>query len=529
MKILTAVQMTEVDRLSTQIYSIPSILLMENAGRSVADEMERYIPGLKKKRILIICGKGNNGGDGFVVARHLFMRGAKPEICLIGDPSALKGDALTNWKIASSIGISFKVLSARSEARSYLFSREYPHVIVDAIFGTGLTKPIGSNFSAVVEWINKAASETIVVAVDIPSGLFADSARIRGPAVEAGLTVTFTAPKPALVLHPASERAGKVVVAGIGSPASLLENSEYRMDLIDGTQVRRVLRPRPKDSHKGTYGHVFVVAGSRGKSGAALMTGLAALRSGAGLVTLWLPENLQRDVVGKIPELMTEFLPTTGAGTSSAAGIERIMASMDQAHALVLGPGMTTQESTRELVREVVRRSRVPIVLDADGINAFSSNQDELFNELGQRITITPHPGEMARLIGRSISEVQNDRIGVARAFSEERQCFTILKGYQTVIATPEGHVFVNSTGNPGMATGGSGDILAGMVGRFVAGWQRRYHGADQRALADYLSAAVFLHGLAGDLAAEEKGVESLIATDLVSYLPQAFKKSSKI
>jgi ADP-dependent NAD(P)H-hydrate dehydratase / NAD(P)H-hydrate epimerase len=529
MKILTAAQMAEVDRLSTEIYAIPSILLMENAGRSVVDELERAVPGLKEKRILIICGKGNNGGDGFVVARHIFMRGAKPEIYLLTDPSALKGDALINWNIANSIGIPFKILATPSETKSCLRSLEPPDVIVDAVFGVGLTKPIGSDFSGVVEWINKAGSKAFVVAVDIPSGLFADSARVQGPAVNARLTVTFTASKPALVLHPACERAGKVVVAPIGSPSSLLENNEYRMNLIDGAQVRRVLEPRPKDSHKGTYGHVFVVAGSRGKSGAALMTGLAALRSGAGLVTLWLPESLQRDVVGKVPELMTEFLPATSAGTSSAAGIDKILSSLDQANALVVGPGMTTQESTQELVREIVRRSPVPIVLDADGINTFSSKRDALFNELGQSLTITPHPGEMARLINRPISEVQKDRLAVARAFSEERRCFTILKGYQTVIASPDGHLYINSTGNPGMATGGSGDILAGMVGRFVAGWQRKYHGADLRALANYLSAAVYLHGLAGDLAAEDKGVESLIATDLLPHLPQAFKKSAKI
>jgi ADP-dependent NAD(P)H-hydrate dehydratase / NAD(P)H-hydrate epimerase len=529
MRILTAAQMAEVDRLSTEVYEIPSILLMENAGRSVADEIERAVPGLKKDRILIICGKGNNGGDGFVAARHLFMRGAKPEILLLADPAAIKGDALTNWKIVSNLGIPYKVLSSPSQAKSHLNSLRCPEVIVDAIFGVGLTKPIGSDFSAVVDWINKAASKSFVVAVDIPSGLFADQARVRGPAVEARLTVTFTAPKPALVLHPACELAGKVVVAPIGSPESLLENNEYKMDLIDRAYLRRALEPRARDSHKGTYGHVYVVAGSRGKSGAALMTGLAALRSGAGLVTLWLPESLQRDVVGKIPELMTEFLPATREGTVSIAGIDKILASLDRADVLVVGPGMTTHESTQELVREMVRRSAIPIVLDADGINAFSSKREVLFNESGQAITITPHPGEMARLIKSSISEVQKDRIGVARRFAEEGRCFTILKGYQTIIASPEGHVYVNTTGNPGMATGGTGDILAGMVGRFVAGWQKKFHGADLRALASCLSAAVYLHGMAGDLASEEKGVESLIATDLLPQLPEAFKRSLKL
>jgi ADP-dependent NAD(P)H-hydrate dehydratase / NAD(P)H-hydrate epimerase len=529
MKILTAAQLAEVDRLSTELYAIPSILLMENAGRSVVDELEKAVAGLKKKRILIFCGKGNNGGDGMVVARHLFMRGANPEIYLFAEPSALKGDALTNWNIVSSLGVPFKILSAPAEAKSHLRFLEYPEILVDALFGTGLAKPVGPDFSHVIDWINQAASRAFIAAVDIPSGLFADSPHIQGAAVSARLTVTFTAPKPALILPPACERAGKVVVVPIGSPPSLLENSEYRMDLIDGSQIHQALGPRPKDSHKGTYGHVFVVAGSRGKSGAALMTGLAALRSGAGLVTLWLPECLQHDIVGKFPELMAEFLPETSAGTADASGVDKILVHMGQAQAVVVGPGLTTHDSTRELVRELVRRSSVPIILDADGINAFSSKRDALHNELGQSVTITPHPGEMARLINRSITDVQKDRLAVAREFSEEQQCFTILKGHQTVIAAPGGHIYINTTGNPGMATGGSGDILAGMVGRFVGGWQRKYHGADLRALASYLCAAVYLHGLAGDLAAEKMGVESMIASDLLAHFPEAFKRSAKL
>jgi ADP-dependent NAD(P)H-hydrate dehydratase / NAD(P)H-hydrate epimerase len=259
------------------------------------------------------------------------------------------------------------------------------------------------------------------------------------------------------------------------------------------------------------------------------MTGMAALRAGAGLVTLWLPEGLQHDVIGKFPELMTEFLPETEAGTADASGIAKILAHMQNAEAVVVGPGMTMQNSTQELVRELVRCSSIPVVLDADGINAFASRRDALRNERGQSITITPHPGEMARLINRTISDVQKDRLKVAREFSEEHQCFTVLKGHQTVVAAPGGHLYINTTGNPGMATGGSGDILAGMIGRFVAGWQRKYHGADLCALSLCISAAVYLHGLAGDLAAEVQGVESLIATDLLAHLPDAFKQSAKI
>ncbi len=525
MKILTAGQMGEVDRLTTEIYRIPSILLMENAGRSLADELDKTVPGLKNETIYVFCGKGNNGGDGFVVARYLFLRGAMPLVVLFADSAELKGDALANWNIIQSLGMPLKTVPSPAEAGSFLSKAPVPGVIIDALFGTGLSKAIGREFESVLDWINKAGNHAFIASVDIPSGCLADSGAIPGPAVKAALTVTFTALKPALVLPPAAQNAGRVVVAPIGSPAGLLENPEFKMQLIDAEQVRKALPPRARDSHKGTYGHVYVVAGSRGKSGAALMTGMAALRSGAGLVTLWLPESLQREVVGKFPELMIEPISETKEGTPDLHAAEKVLSYADQADALVVGPGVTTQTETRQAIRELLRRSPVPVVLDADGINAFASDAGSLRNDNGRAVIITPHPGEMARLLGRTIGEVQKLRLETARDCAESCHCFAILKGHQTVLAAPTGHLFINSTGNPGMATGGSGDILAGMLGRFVAGWNRKYHGADMRALCDYLSAAVYLHGLAGDLAAEEMGEESMVATDLIPHLPAAFKR----
>jgi ADP-dependent NAD(P)H-hydrate dehydratase / NAD(P)H-hydrate epimerase len=256
-----------------------------------------------------------------------------------------------------------------------------------------------------------------------------------------------------------------------------------------------------------------------------LMTGLAALRSGAGLVTLWVPKSLQRDVVGKFPELMTESLIETEEGTSDRAGAAKVLSQLSQIEALVIGPGITTHASTRKLIWELVRRSPVPVVLDADGINAFVAPAEPLRNEEGQPVVITPHPGEMARLTGKRIADVQKHRLETARDAAMGLRCYVILKGFQTIIATPAGELFINSTGNPGMATGGTGDILAGMVGRFVASWKRQSTSGDQPDLADFLAAAVYLHGLAGDLAAEKEGEESLIATDLITYLPAAFKK----
>ena len=524
MKILTAEQMNEVDRATTDAYRVPSILLMENAGRSVADCLERACPGLQRKRIYILCGKGNNGGDGFVVSRYLSLRGCKPEVLLFADPSQLRGDALANFEMARAFKVPIRTFPGSREGRAFLKKAATPDVVIDALFGTGLSKPLGRDFKPVIDWINSAAERAYIASVDIPSGLFANSGTLPGPAVHADMTVTFTALKPALVFPPASACAGKVTVVSIGSPMALLENPEYQMELLDRQSVRPALPPRPRESHKGSYGHLFILAGSRGKSGAALMTGLAALRSGAGLVTLILPQSLQRSIAGKIPELMTEFIPETPQGSPDISAAVQVMALVRGADALVLGPGLTTAESTQALVRDLVARARVPIVLDADGINAFASHPEMIRNENNSPIVITPHPGEMARLLGVSISAVQKRRIEVARETSVKYSLCTILKGHQTVISSPSGQILINSTGNPGMATGGSGDILSGMVGCFAGKWARR-GGKDEHGLMTYLAAAVFLHGLAGDIAAQQKTEESLIATDLLPKIPDAFRQ----
>jgi len=517
--------MAEVDRLTTERYRIPSILLMENAGRLTAEEIEKACPGFENKRIVILCGRGNNGGDGFVVARYLALHRAQPSILLFAEPEKLKGDALTNYEIAKAMDLPIQELAAPAMAKSYLKKLACPDIIVDALFGTGLSKPVGQDFRHVVDWINNNYDRSFITAVDIPSGLMADSGDVIGPAVKAHLSVTFSALKLAHLVPPASDFAGKVVLVPIGSPEPLFENPEFRLNLVDSTQVRATLPERIRDSHKGSFGHVYVVAGSRGKSGAALMTGLSALRSGAGLVTLWLPNSLQKSVAGRFPELMTEALPETEDGTPDRSGAERVLTQLQDKDVLVLGPGVTTHPSTKKLVWELVRRSPVPVVLDADGINAFAPPAEPIRNETNQPVILTPHPGEMARLIGKRIPDVQKDRLGIAREFARTRRCYLVLKGFQTVIATPDGDLYINTTGNPGMATGGTGDILAGMMGRFAAAWKIRHARQSHTRLADFICAAVHLHGLAGDLGAETQGTESLIATDLLRYLPAAFKR----
>ncbi len=524
MKILTSKQIGEVDRLTTERYGIPSLLLMENAGRSLVDELARILPDLGGKRVLVICGTGNNGGDGLVVARHLVGRAVCPEIWVLGDPGKYQGDALENWKMLQNLGLTVRVLPD-SKSRSALLKRTpCPEVIIDGIFGTGLSRPVGPDFRKIIAWINEARPRAFVASIDIPSGIFSDSPSLPGPAVQADLTMTFTAPKVALILFPAAEKAGRLVVAPIGSPACLLENPEYRLELTERSRIRRTLPARARDSHKGAFGHVYVLAGSRDKSGAAIMTGLSALRSGAGLVTLMLPESLRRDVIGKVPELMTAWLPETSDGTSDAAAAKTVLDLLAQADTVVIGPGLSTHPSTKLLVVDVVHNSPVPVVLDADGINAFARTPEKLFNEAGHPIVITPHPGEMGRLLGIKTAEVQRRRLEIARDCAAQYGVFAVLKGYQSLVASPAGRVFVNTTGNPGMGTGGTGDILSGIMGRFVAGWQHRSDRNDRESLADFISAAVYLHGSAGDYAAAEKGEESLIATDLIAHLPDAFK-----
>ncbi len=525
MKILTAAQMGEVDRLTTERYRIPSILLMENAGRSFAEELEKACPNLSSKRILILCGRGNNGGDGFVAARYLALRNVAPAILLFSDPDKLKGDAKVNYDIVRAMDLPITILPTAAEAKTCLRKTAFPDVVVDALFGTGLSKPIGPDYRPIIDWIHQASAHAFIAAVDIPSGLFADSSTIPGPAVKAHLTVTFSALKLVHVMPPAADYAGKTILVPIGSPYALFENPGYKMNLMDAAQVRKALPPRARDSHKGTYGHVYVVAGSAGKSGAALMTGLAALRSGAGLVTLWLPKSLQQGVAGKFPELMTEFLPETEEGSSDRAGAGRVLEQLKNVESLVLGPGMTTHPSTRKLVWELVRHSPVPVVLDADGINAFVPPAEPLRNEEGMPVILTPHPGEMARLTGKKISDVQKSRLETARDCAARYRCHVVLKGFQTVVAAPTGEIFINNTGNPGMATGGTGDILAGMMGRFAAAWKHQKDHGNSADIADFICAAVYLHGLSGDLAAAHQGMEPLIATDLLTYLHEAFKK----
>jgi hydroxyethylthiazole kinase-like uncharacterized protein yjeF len=517
MKILTASEIREIDRLSTERYGIPGIVLMENAGMRVVEALEERFEDLADLAIGILCGKGNNGGDGFVVARQLIQKGYEPLVFLFAREGEVKGDARTNLDILTAIGQSPTVIGSIEDWEEQSEALLEMDILVDALLGTGLTKPVTGLYREVIDSVNERFLQATVISVDLPSGLAADSAHPVGPAVEADVTVTFTALKPCLVFAPAQENAGDVIVADIGNPSELVESDAHNVHLIGPDTFPAAAARRSEDTNKGNFGKVLVVAGSRGKSGAAVMTGQAALRVGAGLVTIATPESVLPQVAVAMPELMTEDLPETEAG-SVANRVARLTGLLVGKSVLGIGPGMTTHPETRKFIRAALAESAVPTVIDADGLNSFVEAVDELKGDGRRPVIITPHPGEMARLIGKETVFVNQNRMEVAREFALSHHLYVVLKGFRTVVATPEGAVFVNPTGNPGMATAGTGDILTGMILGVLAQ-------AHLGTLIERLCLAVHLHGAAGDLAAEKLGEEAMVATDILRFVNDAWEQ----
>jgi NAD(P)H-hydrate epimerase len=486
---------------------------MENAGMRVVEAILARFENIEDLSLAILCGKGNNGGDGFVVARQLVQKGCSPFVFLFADEADVHGDARTNLDILKAIGCPPTVITDEHDWNEERLEIIDVDIVVDALLGTGLTKPVAGLYKAVIETLDDFVRATIV-SIDLPSGLQTNSSRIIGPVVDADLTVTFTAPKTCLVLPPSNKYAGDVVVSDIGNPSELLESGELNMHLIDAAMFAAAQHIRAENSNKGDFGKVLVIGGSRGKSGAAAMAGKAALRSGAGLVTVATATSVLPVIASSMSELMTEPLNETAAGTIAQQDLSHLVKGKT---VLAIGPGLTTYPETSAFVRSTVLDSAIPVVLDADGLNAFTGHSDDLRGD-GQGIVLTPHPGEMSRLIDRDITYVVDNRVDVAREFALGHKVYVVLKGFRTIIATPDGSIYVNPTGNPGMATGGTGDILTGMVAGLIA----QEHLGD---FAERLCLAVYLHGLAGDLAAAEVGEECLVATDLLRFLPNAWKK----
>lgn len=513
--------MREVDRLSTERYGIPSLTLMENAGAGVTQLIAERFSNLANRRIAVLCGKGNNGGDGFVVARHLHEMGAKPEVFFFTDTSQPAGDAATNlkrWREAS--GTLHTVITEQQwqSAKPAIASAE---IVVDALLGTGVRGRVEGLLEKVIQEVNQRSSGKSVVAVDIPSGLPADTGDAQGAVIVADFTITFTAPKLGMVLGLAENFVGQLVVRGIGSPPELIEETgKGNVRWSEPREFARFAIPRSASGHKGDYGHALVVAGSVGKSGAAVLAGWAALRAGAGLVTVATPEPVLPIVASHNPEIMTEPLAATEAGTISLRALEsdRFGSLLKGKRALAIGPGLTTQTETQQFVRTIVgKRGDVPIILDADGLNAFDGHAEKLKGSRDS-LAVTPHPGEMARLLGCSTNDVQSRRLEIARKAAADWNAIVILKGHQTIVAAPDGQAWINSTGNPGMGTGGTGDVLTGIL----AGLTAQFGTSDWWRVLGF---GVFLHGLSGDIAYANSGEAPLMASDLIYSLPRAYQE----
>jgi NAD(P)H-hydrate epimerase len=513
MRLLNAAQMREADRRAIQDLGIPSLVLMENAGRQVVDAMAASLGGAADHRVAVLCGRGNNGGDGFVAARVLHDRGADVVVCLLGAVGEVKGDARVNLDILRRLGIAVREITDESGWAALAPFLGASDAIVDALFGTGLSSALTGLAALVIAGVNDM--KVPVVSVDLPSGLSADAHDLIGPCVEATLTVTFAAPKLPLVLLPGAQHAGEVVVADIGIPREVI-------DVLDGPWVEvsareelgPLVQPRAEASHKGDFGHVLVVAGSRGKTGAAHLAAAGALRSGAGLVTVATPRSCQPVVAALGAEYMTEDLDETLEGSIAAAAAVRVLDL--PADVVAVGPGLGTVAETRAFVRALLSQEKRPLVVDADALNAFAGDAAALVAREGLDVIVTPHPGEMARLVGKTTEEIQADRVGAARSLATANRLYVVLKGHQTVVVTPAGKAFVNPTGNPGMATGGAGDVLTGMI----AAWLGQLHDAEAATRL-----AVYLHGSAGDLAAAERGQHALTAADIVSRLSDAVQE----
>ena len=510
MHLVTAEEMREMDRQTIEDFGLPGRVLMENAGRGAFRVLMAHFPDINGKKVGVIAGRGNNGGDGFVMARYLAQAGSRVTVYLLSESSRLSGDAAANFNLLAPLQIPVKEITDESRLDELKSEMTHQNIWVDAIFGTGLNSDITGVFKSAIDFLN--ALNRPVLAVDIPSGLNADSGRICGVCLSAVATATFGFPKIGHVQFPGADFTGNLHVIDIGIPPHIVGRVGPRHHLVTRATVANILIPRQWEAHKGNTGHVLVVAGSKGKSGAASLSAIAALRSGAGLVTLGIPETSLQVIAARCMEVMTAPLAETDSGAISDNALPAVMALLKDKKCLAMGPGMGTDPATRRLVSRLIMESPVPMVVDADGLNPISDNPDILLSRQSE-IVLTPHPGEMARLTGQTTVWIQDNRISCAREFAVKYQVHVVLKGARSLIAHPDGHVFVNLTGNPGMASAGMGDVLTGVVAGLIA---QGYPPGKAAHLA------VYLHGLAADRLASSKGPFGFLASDVAAALPAA-------
>jgi NAD(P)H-hydrate epimerase len=512
-RIATAAEMQDLDRRAAGECGIPSLLLMENAGSETVREMLAFFPNVQRSRVLVLCGRGNNGGDGFVIARRLLGRGGSVRTLLLARRDEVRGDARVNLDILGKLGAPPVEVSASDGAARVQEALQSADLVVDALLGTGTQGPARGQVAETIEAVNRSGRP--VVAVDIPSGLGADQPEPAGVAVRAALTVTFVFPKRSLLLFPAAAYAGTVRVVDIGIPERLWAGSPMNVGLVEPADVAAAFPVRDAASHKGTFGHALVIAGSAGKTGAAALAALGALRVGAGLVTLAVPASVHDILESKLTEAMTVPVPETPARSIARDALDTLLGLAEGKAAVAIGPGLGTDPSTQAVVREIVGRLRMPLVVDADGINALAGATDHLRRAAGP-VVLTPHPGECARLLGVSTAEVLRDRIGLVQKSIVDLGSTMVLKMARTLIGDPTDGTSIIPTGNPGMATGGTGDVLTGVITGLLA-----------RGVAPGLAAraGAYTHGLAGDLAAERVGAEAMLAGDLLDCIPEAIRR----
>lgn len=511
-KVVTAEQMRELDRRATEEFGIPSLLLMENAGRAVSECVVELLDGdVRRKSVLVVAGPGNNGGDGFVAARYLHNAGAEVTVAFYGDRASAKGDALTNIEIAEKMGIKIEHnrLDREFWSRGYLVD-----AVVDALLGTGAKGRLRPPFAEVIGYLDdfEMVSKAKMIAADLPSGVNADDGSFAKP-FRVDATVTFALPKVGLLSYPAAALIGKLIVADIGIPRKALHDNDSRTFLL--RDICWEASQRKQDSHKGDFGHVAIVAGSVGMTGAATLAAMGALRIGTGLVTCLVPESLNDIMEVKLTEAMTIPVHQGNARAFGLASLDKVLEYANKWDAAVIGPGFGRDEDTIEFALELIKRLEKPAIIDADALYAVSRDLSVL-KKCKAQLVITPHPGEMATLLGTTVEEVQSNRLEVARSFAKQHGVTVVLKGAGTVIAEPDGTAYINTTGSPGMATGGTGDVLSGMIGGLLA--QRNEPEAAAKA-------AVYLHGLAGEIAAKRQGEASMIASDVADSIGAAIQE----
>lgn len=511
MKIATAEEMRRIDALAAEQYGISDVILMENAGRAVTGVVAETIGEVAGRTICILAGPGNNGGDAFVAARHLSNRGAIVKVVLVGEAKKMTSAAVHNYEICQKLGLSFQTLETERDWEKFGILLRLADAVVDGLLGTGLKGSLREPLRRLISMVNAAGLPT--VAIDIPSGVEADSGRVCEAAIEAQVTVTFGLPKTGHFFCPGAACAGRLVVDDISLPPVLLSDAQMQQEYLDRSRAKAMLLPRPMDAHKGSCGRILAVAGSRGMTGAAALSAEAILRTGAGIAVLAVAAGLQGILAAKLTEVMTRPLPESAAGVlgeTALAPLKKLAMAYD---AVLIGPGLGRAGETGALVRRFLKEAEKPCVVDADALFAFVGHTEALAAHAAPLI-LTPHLGEMAALSGMEVPALREALIPVCRKAAADWQAILVVKSECTIVALPDGRVFLTSTGNAGMATAGTGDVLAGTI----AGLLRQTASPEEAALL-----GVYLHGAAGDLAAEEKA-EGLLAGDLLDKLPLARK-----